>query len=349
MEGMGNPLQDLIKPSKVDVKPGADPARQAVIVVEPLERGFGLTLGNALRRVLLSSLPGAAVTSIRVDGVLHEFSSIPGVREDVVDFILNVKGITLKLHGTRARPLALKAKGPGPVTAGMIETSADVEIVNPDLILCHLDKQANLNMELTVSPGRGYVAASQNRPESAAVGVIPVDSIYSPIRSVSYRVQNTRVGQVTDYDSLSLTIETDGTVLPKEAVEQAASILAAQLGLFIQGGVAPVVQPAVPVTAEVDQDGFNPHLLRRVEDLELSQRSANCLKNDNILYVGDLARQTEQQMLRNTPNFGKKSLEEIREALKAMGLNFGMDIEGWPPENIEEMAKAHEESLHGSR
>lgn len=345
-----NHALDLIK-SKADVRPGADPARQAAIVIEPLERGFGLTLGNALRRVLLSSLRGAAVTAVRIDGVLHEFSSVPGVREDVVDLVLNVKMITLKLHGDRPRQLELRAKGPGPVTAGMITESSDVEIVNPQLVLCHLDKQAELGMELTVSPGKGYVPAAQNRPEEAAAGLIPVDAIYSPIRTVSYRVQNTRVGHVTDYDSLSLSVETDGTVTPEGAVAQAAQVLADQLGPFLKDRPAPEARgaPAAAVAAAaMVEGGFSSHLLRRVEELELSVRSANCLKNDNILYVGDLVRQTEEDILK-TPNFGKKSLNEIKDVLKGMGLSFGMEVPGWPPENIEEMAREHEESLQGGR
>lgn len=346
MSDVANNSVELIRPAKADVRPGADPARQATVVIEPLERGFGLTLGNALRRVLLSSLRGAAVTAVRIDGVLHEFSSIPGVREDVVDLILNVKLITMKLHGDRPRQLELRAKGPGPVTAEMITRSADVEIVNPQLVLCHLDKQAELGMELTVSPGRGYVPAAQNRPEEAPAGLIPVDAIYSPVRTVSYRVQNTRVGDVTDYDSLSLTVETDGTVTPERAVEQAASVLADQLGPFLREEAAPAARGVTAPTLEAG--AFSPHLLRKVEDLELSVRSANCLKNDNILYVGDLVRQTEEAILK-TPNFGKKSLNEIRDVLKGMGLSFGMEIPDWPPENIEEMAREHEESLQGGR
>ncbi len=328
----------LIKPSALDVRPGADPTRKATLVVEPLERGFGLTLGNALRRVLLSSLPGSAVTAIRIEGVLHEFSSIPGVREDVIDLVLNVKAITLRAHSERPRHLELRVKGPKTVTAGMIKPTADVEIVNPDLVLCHLDDGAELNMELTVASGKGYQPAAQNQPENLSVGLIPVDAIYSPIRSVAYRVQNTRVGQVTDYDSLSLTIETDGTLTPADAVEQAARTLNDQLAVFIATGPMVTARSAVAAAPE-GTTSLNPHLLKKVEELELSVRAANCLKNDNIVYVGDLVRKTEDD-LRKTPNFGARSMNEIRDVLKTMGLSFGMQVTDWPPENIEELVQA---------
>ncbi|MCY3855966.1 MAG: DNA-directed RNA polymerase subunit alpha [Rhodospirillales bacterium] len=330
--------EHLISPSAVDVRPGADPSRKATLVIEPLERGFGLTLGNALRRVLLSSLPGSAVTAIRIEGVLHEFSSIPGVREDVIDLILNVKAIILRTHSERPRHLELRVKGPNTVTAGMITPTADVEIVNPDLVLCHLDDGAELIMELTVASGKGYVPAAQNRPENVSVGLIPVDAIYSPIRTVAYQVQNTRVGQVTDYDSLSLTVETDGTLTPSEAVERAARTLNDQLGIFITSGTTATARPAAAVTPEVTAS-LNPHLLKKVEELELSVRAANCLKNDNIVYVGDLVRKTEED-LRKTPNFGARSMNEIRDVLKTMGLSFGMQVTDWPPENIEELVQA---------
>ncbi len=332
----------LISPSSVDVRPGPDPSRKATLVVEPLERGFGLTLGNALRRVLLSSLPGSAVTAIRIEGVLHEFSSITGVREDVIDLILNVKAMILRSRSERSRHLELRAKGPCAVTAGMITPTATVDIVNPELVLCHLDDGAELNMELTVASGKGYVPASQNRPENASVGLIPIDAIYSPIRTVAYQVQNTRVGQVTDYDSLSLTVETDGTLSPSEAVEFAAHILNNQLGIFISGGPMISVGPGVETAPEVTAS-LNPHLLKKVEELELSVRAANALKNDNIVYVGDLVRKHEDD-LRKTPNFGARSMNEIREVLRTMGLSFGMQVHDWPPENIEELIEAQAEA-----
>jgi len=330
--------QDLIKPSKLQTEAGADASRVAVIVAEPLERGFGLTLGNALRRILLSSLQGAAVTSIKIDGVLHEFSSIPGVREDVTDLVLNVKSIAVRYQGDRPQRLVLRATGPGEVTAGMVEAPNDVQIMNPDLVLCTLDDGASLNIEMTVSTGKGYVPASENRPEDAVIGLVPVDALYSPVRKVSYKIDNSRVGQKTDYDKLSLTVETNGTVSPEDSVALAARILQDQLQLFIN-----FEEPQQHVAAEQKDDfPFNRNLLRKVDELELSVRSANCLKNDNIIYIGDLVQKTEAEMLR-TPNFGRKSLNEIKEVLAQMGLHLGMEIPAWPPENIEELAKRLEE------
>ncbi len=330
--------QALIKPSKLNIEPGADPARVATVVAEPLERGFGLTLGNALRRVLLSSLQGAAVTAIQIEGVLHEFSSIPGVREDVTDIILNIKGLALRMYGEGPKRMHLVVEGPCEVTAEMIETGHDIEVMNPDLVLCTLDKGAKLNMELTVDTGKGYVPAAQNRPGDAPIGLIPVDSVFSPVRKVSYRVENTRVGQVTDYDKLSITVETNGTVTPEDAVALAARILQDQLQLFIN-----FEEPETRVEEERPSElPFNKNLLRKVDELELSVRSANCLKNDNIVYIGDLVQKTEAEMLR-TPNFGRKSLNEIKEVLTQMGLHLGMEIPNWPPENIEELAKKLEE------
>ena len=330
--------QELIKPTKLGVKAGDDPRMQGSVVAEPLERGFGLTLGNALRRVLLSSLQGAAVTSIQVDGVLHEFSSIPGVREDVTDVVLNVKAIALRMGGEGPKRMRLRAEGPGEVTAGQIETGHDIEIMNPNLVLCTLDDGASIDMELTVDTGKGYVAASQNRPEDAPIGLVPVDSIFSPVRKVSYKVENTRVGQVTDYDKLTMELETNGAVTPEDAVALAARILQDQLQLFINFE-EPQARHEEEAAAEPP---FNRNLLRKVDELELSVRSANCLKNDNIVYIGDLVQKTEGEMLR-TPNFGRKSLNEIKEVLATMGLHLGMEIPNWPPENIEELAKRLEE------
>ena len=330
--------RSLIRPEKLGVEVGADAQRSATIVAEPLERGFGMTLGNALRRVLLSSLQGAAVTGLRIDGVLHEFSSIQGVREDVTDLVLNVKQLAIRMQGEGPKRLALTADGPGEVTAGQIQTTGDIEIANPDLVICTLDDGAKLSMELTVGTGKGYVPASQNRPEDAPIGLIPVDAIYSPVRRVAYRVEPTRVGQVTDYDKLVLSVETDGTVAPEDAVALAARILQDQLQLFINFD-----EPRErKVEEERDDLPFNRNLLRKVDELELSVRSANCLKNDNIVYIGDLVQKSEQEMLR-TPNFGRKSLNEIKEVLTSMGLGLGMAVTGWPPENIEELAKKLEE------
>ena len=330
--------QELIKPTKLDVQPGADATRTATIVAEPLERGFGLTLGNALRRVLLSSLQGAAVTSVHIDGVLHEFSAIPGVREDVTDIVLNIKSLNIRLSAEGPKRMTLKASGPAEVKAAAIEAGPDIEIMNSDLVLSHLDKGAKLNMELTVENGKGYVAAIQNRPEDSPIGLIPVDAVFSPVRKVTYKVDNTRVGQVTDHDKLSLEVTTSGVVSPDDAVALAARILQDQLSLFIN-----FEEPQRALLEEQHEElPFNKNLLRKVDELELSVRSANCLKNDNIIYIGDLVQKTETDMLR-TPNFGRKSLNEIKEVLGQMGLHLGMEIPDWPPENIEELAKKLED------
>ena len=330
--------QALIKPTKLNVTQGRDPARAATLIAEPLERGFGLTLGNALRRVLLSSLQGAAITAIRIDGVLHEFSTIPGVREDVTDVVLNIKQIALKMGGEGPKRVMLTADGPGEVTAGQIATGHDIEVTNPDLVICTLDRGAKLAMEMTVENGKGYVAAGAHRAEDSPIGLIPVDAIYSPVRKVAYKVENTRVGQITDHDKLSLEVTTNGTVSPEDAVALAARILQDQLQLFIN-----FEEPRTAVEEEKrDELPFNRNLLRKVDELELSVRSANCLKNDNIIYIGDLVQKTEADMLR-TPNFGRKSLNEIKEVLAQMGLVLGMEISNWPPENIEELAKRLEE------
>ena len=330
--------QELIKPNKLEVTPGLDPTRSASIVVEPLERGFAMTLGNALRRILLSSLQGASVTAVQIDGVLHEFSSIPGVREDVTDIVLNLKSLALRYHGDDPRRINLTASGPGEVTAGMIDASHDVEIVDPDLVICTLDDGTKINIEMTVTTGKGYVPASQIRAEDSPIGLIPIDAVYSPVRRVAFRVENTRVGQVTDYDKLVLDVETDGTTTPEEVVGLAARILQDQLQTFIN-----FEEPRVAAETESPTEPvFNRNLLRKVDELELSVRSANCLKNDNIIYIGDLVQKSEQEMLR-TPNFGRKSLNEIKEVLSTMGLHLGMEVVEWPPENIEELAKRLEE------
>ena len=330
--------QELIKPSKVDINHGNNPQITGKIVAEPLERGFGLTLGNALRRILLSSLQGAAVTAVQIEGVLHEFSSIEGVREDVTDIILNIKAIAVRMHVEGPKKMRLNAEGPCEVTAGMIEAGADIEIMNPDLIICTLDKGAKLSMEMTVNTGKGYCPAAQNRPEEAPVGLIPVDSVFSPVRKVSYEVEDTRVGQITDYDKLTMNIETNGVITPEDAVAYASRILQDQLQVFINFD-----EPKEAAKEEEEEVlPFNKNLLRKVEELELSVRSANCLKNDNIVYIGDLVQKSEADMLR-TPNFGRKSLNEIKEVLTQMGLHLGMDVDGWPPENIEELVSRVED------
>jgi DNA-directed RNA polymerase subunit alpha len=345
--------QELKKPDMLEKRAGANPHLKASFVAEPLERGFGLTLGNALRRVLLSSLQGAAVTSLKIENVLHEFSSLAGVREDVTDIVLNVKQIALRMQGEGPKRLQLSATGPAEVTAGMIAVSGDIEVMNPDHVICHLDQGATFNMELTADVGKGYVAAAANRPADAPIGLIPIDAIYSPVRQVAYKVENTRVGQELDYDKLILTIETDGTVSPDDALAYSARILQDQLQLFVHFDEAlapssPMIGMAAQPHAEPagDSNHINRYLLKKVDELELSVRSANCLKNDNIIYIGDLVGKTEAEMLR-TPNFGRKSLNEIKEVLSSMGLRLGMDIPGWPPENIEEMAKKLEQELLG--
>ncbi len=330
--------QELIKPPKLEIQPGMRPDREATIIAEPLERGFGVTLGNALRRILLSSLQGSALTAVQIDSVLHEFSTVPGVREDVTDIVLNLKALAIRLHSETQKRIYLKAKGPAVVTASMIEVGHDVEIMDPDHVICHLDEEAELSMEMTVKVGRGYVPASQNKSEDAPIGLIAVDAIYSPVRKVAYKVDHARVGQVTDYDKLTMQLETNGSVSPEDAVALAARILQDQLQLFInfeepKSASSQDSKPELP---------FNPHLLRKVDELELSVRSANCLKNDNIVYIGDLVQKTESEMLR-TPNFGRKSLNEIKEVLSQMGLSLGMEVTGWPPENIEELARRIEE------
>lgn len=324
--------QELIKPTNLEVTSG-ESGNKSKIVVEPLERGFGLTLGNALRRVLLSSLQGGAVTAIKIDGVLHEFSVIAGVREDVTDIVLNVKGLAVAVHSDGQKLMSLKAEGPCVVTAAMIETGHDVEIMNPDHVICTLDAGAKISMELTVDTGKGYVPAYQNKSADAPIGLIAVDAIYSPVKKVSYKVENTRVGQITDYDKLTMVVETNGVITPEDAVAYAARILQDQLKPFINFD-----EPESEAEDIKEELPFNRNLLRKVEELELSVRSANCLKNDNIVYIGDLVQKTEAEMLR-TPNFGRKSLNEIKEVLAKMGIHLGMETPGWPPENIEELIK----------
>jgi DNA-directed RNA polymerase subunit alpha len=328
---------ELIKPSKIQVTPGRNPDAQGQIVVEPLETGFGITLGNALRRVMLSSLQGAAVTAIKIEGVLHEFASIPGVREDVTDVVLNVKSIIVRMNSSERKRVSLNATGPCIVTAGMIESGSDVEIINKDLVICHLNEGEKFSAELTVETGKGYVPASQNRPADAPIGLIPVDSLFSPVKLVTYKVENSRVGRVTNYDKLFIDVETDGTINPEMSVALAARILQDQLNTFVS---FEEVQEETAVQEEALK--FDRNLLKKVDELELSVRSQNCLKNDNIVYIGDLVRKSEAEMLK-TPNFGRKSLNEIKEVLASMGLRFGMDVDGWPPENIEDLAKRFED------
>jgi len=330
--------KSLIQPSKTAQTSENNP-NIATIVVEPLERGFGMTLGNALRRVLLSSLQGAAVTSVQIEGVLHEFSSIPGVREDVTDIILNLKSLAIRMHSDTPRRVRLRAEGAGEVTAKQIEAVAGVEIMNPDLVICSLDKGAKLSMELMLETGKGYIPAAALRKEDTPIGLLPVDALFSPVRKVAYKVENSRVGQVTDYDKLAITVETDGSITPEDSVAIAARILQDQFQFFIN-----FEEPHQATAAQeaVGDLPFNRNLLRRVDELELTVRATNCLKNDNIVYIGDLVQKSKETMLR-TPNFGRKSLNEIEGVLAQLGLTLGMQVPNWPPENIEDLAKRLEE------
>ena len=329
---------ELIKPSGLNLKLEDNNPNSATVTVEPLERGFGLTLGNALRRTLLSSLQGAAITSVQINSVLHEFSSIPGVREDVTDIVLNLKAISVGMEVEGPKRLYLKEQGPKSVTAADISESNGITILNKEAVICQLDEGGSLDMELTVETGKGYVPADKHRSQDSAIGLISVDAMFSPVKKVSYKIDSTREGQVLDYDKLSLNLETDGSVSPEDAIAFAARILQDQLTVFVNFD-----EPEAEITSnEEDELAFNPLLLKKVEELELSVRSANCLKNDNIVYIGDLILKTESEMLR-TPNFGRKSLNEIKEVLTAMGLHLGMDVSEWPPENIEELVKRIEE------
>ncbi|MDB9983301.1 DNA-directed RNA polymerase subunit alpha [Candidatus Pelagibacter sp.] len=329
----------LIKPSKLNVKISED-LSQATIIAEPLEKGYGLTLGNSLRRILLSSIRGTAATSIQIDGVLHEFTSIKGVREDVTDIVLNVKSLALKSSAEGNQKLILDAKGPGEIKASNINPNADVEILNPDLVICNLDENTNFHMEINISNGKGYVPADLNKPESPPLGLIAIDSLYSPVKKVSYAISTAREGKALDYDKLTMQVETNGSISAEDAVAYSARIFQDQLKMFINFD-EPVEKPIVEVQTE---PAFNKNLLRKVEELELSVRSMNCLKNDNIIYIGDLVQKSEGEMLR-TPNFGRKSLNEIKEVLTSMSLYLGMEIPNWPPDNIAEMSKKLEEQI----
>jgi DNA-directed RNA polymerase subunit alpha len=331
--------KSLIKPSKLDIKLSDDKS-YAKIIAEPLEKGYGLTLGNSLRRILLSSIRGTAVTSIQIDGVLHEFTSIKGIREDVTDIVLNVKSLALKSSALGNKKLILDAKGPGVIKASNITPLADVEILNPDLVICNLDENTNFHMEMNVSSGKGYVPAVLNKPEEPPLGLIPIDSLFSPVKKVSYSISTAREGKALDYDKLTMEVETNGSISAEDAVAYSARIFQDQLGMFVN-----FEEPVeVVVREKPTEPEFNKNLLRKVDELELSVRSMNCLKNDNIIYIGDLVQKSEGEMLR-TPNFGRKSLNEIKEVLTGMSLYLGMEIPNWPPENIVELSKKLEEVI----
>ncbi len=317
-------MRDFQIPIKTEVDKESLTATYGRFTAEPFERGFGTTVGNSLRRVLLSSLTGAAVTSVRIEGVLHEFSTIPGVTEDVTDIILNIKKIRFKLHADKTKTIHLRKKGPGVAKAGDIEHDADLDILTPDLHLATLDKGATVDMEMVVKRGRGYVPAERNKEEEMAIGVIPVDAIYSPVTRVNYLVENARVGRMTDYDKLILEIWTDGSISPEDALSAAALIVRGHLDIFI--GVKDMEETLARPAAEEAITESNKNLLRSVNELELSVRAANCLKNANIKTIADLVQKTEADMLR-TKNFGKKSLNEIKEILAEMGLSLGMKLD----------------------
>jgi DNA-directed RNA polymerase subunit alpha len=323
--------RDLIKPKKVQVETDSLTNNYGKFYAEPFERGFGTTLGNSLRRILLSSLQGAAITSVRMKGVLHEFSAVPGVTEDVTDIILNLKGVRLKLHGSEPRMIRIIHKGEGIVTAGSILADANVEILNPDHHIATCSKDANLEIEMSVRLGRGYVPADRNRDEKAPVGTIPIDAIFSPIQKVNFTVTHARVGQITDYDKLTLEIWTDGSVKPEDALAYAAKILKEQLSIFINFDEES--EAFAEADSEEEIEKVNENLYRTVDELELSVRSANCLKNAGIKLIGELVSKSESEMLK-TQNFGRKSLNEIKDILGDMGLTLGMKLEGFPDPQI---------------
>ena len=330
--------KDLIKPSKLNIQSSEDKTF-TTLIAEPLEKGYALTIGNSLRRILLSSIQGSAITAIQIDGVLHEFSSIKGVREDVTDIVLNVKSLSIQVMSEEPKKLILDVKGPGEIKAKDIQTNPDVKILNPELVLCHLDENTRFYMELIADRGKGYRPAEKNKKEDSPLGLITIDSLFSPVKKVSYTIENAREGKSLDYDKLVMNIETDGSLPAEDAVAYAARIFQEQLSLFVNFDEPAEIQK-IPKVVELE---FNKNLLRKVDELELSVRSMNCLKNDNIIYIGDLVQKTEPEMLR-TPNFGRKSLNEIKEVLNGMSLYLGMEIPNWPPENIAELSKKLEDN-----
>ncbi len=332
--------KSLTKPNKLKVESNEDKSI-AKVVAEPLEKGFGQTIGNSLRRILLSSIQGAAVTAIQIDGVLHEFSSIKGVREDVTDIVLNVKNLAIKLDSDGSKKLVLDATGPREIKAKDITLVAGVKILNPEQTICNLDEKTKFHMEMIINNGRGYVLSQKNKSEDTPLGMIPIDSLFSPVKRVSFKVDSTREGAALDYDKLIMEVETNGTVAAEDAVAFAARIFQDQLSMFVNFEDPKEIPKPIPTT----EPEFNKNLLKRVEELELSVRSMNCLKNDNIIYIGDLVQKTEPEMLR-TPNFGRKSLNEIKEVLSSMSLYLGMEIPNWPPDNIAELSKKLEENTY---
>ena len=335
--------QDLIKPKRLEVDRDTLTNTYGKFIAEPLERGFGITIGNSIRRVLLSSLQGAAVVSAKFTGALHEFSSIPGVKEDVSDIILNLKQIRLRLHGHGPKTVRIKAKGEGDVKAGDIICDSTVEILNPDLYIAALAKDAKLEAELLVKTGNGYVPAARNKEENQPIGAIPIDAIFSPVIRVNYNVSYARVGQMTDYDKLTMEVWTTGAVGPQDAVGFAAKILKDQMSVFAPFGEAE--EEIKEEDAVRKSASLNENLFRLVDELELSVRSANCLKNADIKYIGELVQKTESEMLK-TKNFGRKSLNEIKEMIVGMRLNFGMKLDNFPPrEELDKRSLQNKETV----
>jgi len=326
--------KDLIRPKRLEAEKETLTPFYGKFTAEPFERGFGITIGNSLRRILLASLQGAAITSVKIDGVLHEFSTIPGVKEDVTEIILNLKEVRLKLHTEGPKIIRVKTEGPKALKAGDILTGDAVEILNPEHYIATLSRDAKLSMEMVVKMGRSYIPAERNKEENQPIGTIPMDAIFSPIKKVNYNVTNARVGQITDYDKLTLEVWTDGSLNPEEAVAHAAKILKEQLTIFI---TFEEEEEAVAVTpgGQEEVEKFNENLFRSVDELELSVRSANCLKHANIRLIGDLVQKTEAEILA-TKNFGRKSLNEIKDILSEMGLGLGMKLENWPPKTANE-------------
>ena len=325
---MSQLINDFLTPQQIDVQ--SDSPFRAKVTLEPLERGFGHTLGNTLRRILLSSMPGCAITEVQIDGVLHEYSTIEGVQEDVIDILLNLKDISLVMHNQDEGVITLSKSGSGPVLAGDFQLTADIEIANPALVVCNLNDKGSIRIEARITRGRGYVPVDsqmESEEESRSIGTLRLDASYSPMRRVSYSVESTRVEQRTDLDKLVLDLETNGTIDPEESIRRAATILQHQLAVFVD------LDNEKEQIVEEKEDEVDPILIRPVDDLELTVRSANCLKAENIYYIGDLIQRTEVELLK-TPNLGKKSLTEIKDVLASRGLALGMRLENWPPANL---------------
>ena len=325
---MQSAVNEFLTPRVIDVDEVN--STRAKVTLEPLERGFGHTLGNALRRILLSSMPGCAVTEVEIDGVLHEYSAIDGVQEDVIEILLNLKGVSILMHGKDEAVLTVSKSGSGIVTAADIQVDHDVEIANPEHVIAHLNEAGSLNMKLTIARGRGYVPAdarNNDEEETRSIGRLQLDASFSPVQRVAYVVESARVEQRTDLDKLVLDLETNGTIDPEEAIRRAATILQQQLSVFVDLESEKEAEP------EEEEDEVDPILLRPVDDLELTVRSANCLKAENIYYIGDLVQRTEVELLK-TPNLGKKSLTEIKDVLASRGLSLGLRLDNWPPSSL---------------